>query len=60
MRKQTNLILIMSFMLVGVNVRAQTITLNACHPLIEAEDYMFIQKSLDETGRNTFETNPVD
>ena len=50
----------MGFILVGTNILAQTITLNACHPLIETEDYTFNQKTLDVTGRNTFETNPVD
>lgn len=46
--------------MVGSNMLAQTITLNTCHPLIENQDYTFNQKTLDVTGRNTFETNPVD
>ncbi|MBU2940086.1 T9SS type A sorting domain-containing protein [Lacinutrix sp. C3R15] len=53
-------IIFLLFFVLGVNVFAQTITLNACHYLLETADYTFNQKSLDATGRNTFETNPVD
>ena len=41
-------------------VSMSQITCNSCHSLIETEDYIFNQKALDITGRNTFETNPVD
>ncbi|WP_170233939.1 T9SS type A sorting domain-containing protein [Bizionia myxarmorum] len=58
--KNINLVLIIGFIFVGTNLLAQTITLNACHPLIENQNYTFNQKALDATGRNTFETNPVD
>ncbi len=59
MKPVTN-ILTMVFIMVCTSVLSQTIVLNACHPLIETEDYTFNQKVLDVTGRNTFETNPVD
>ena len=36
------------------------ITLNACHPLMEDQDYIFNKISTDATGRNVFETTPVD
>lgn len=36
------------------------ITLNACHPLLEDQDYIFNNIDTDITGRNIFETNPVD
>jgi len=58
--KQRNYILRLIFVLIGTCVYSQTITLNACHPLIENQDYVFIQKTVDNTGRNTFETTPVD
>ncbi len=36
------------------------ITLNACHPLLEDQDYIFNNIDTDATGRNIFETNPID
>ena len=36
------------------------ITLNACHPLMEDQDYLFNKINTDATGRNIFETNPID
>lgn len=44
----------------GTCTYSQTIVLNTCNPLIEDQDYTFNQKTVDLTGRNTFETNPVD
>ncbi|GAA4894771.1 hypothetical protein GCM10023311_19320 [Flaviramulus aquimarinus] len=35
------------------------ITFNACHPLLENQDYTFNQISTDATGRNVFETDPI-
>lgn len=36
------------------------ITLNACHPLLEDQDYIFNNIDTDATGRNIFETDPID
>ncbi|CAI8375647.1 MAG: Uncharacterised protein [Polaribacter sejongensis] len=57
--KQINHILRLIFIFIGTNAFSQTIVLNACHPLIENQDYTFQQKKRDATGRNIFETNPV-
>jgi len=35
------------------------ITFNACNALLENQDYTFNQISTDVTGRNVFETNPI-
>jgi len=53
-------IILLLFVMLGANAVAQTITLNACHYLLEPADYTFNQKTLDVTGRNVFETSPVD
>jgi hypothetical protein len=58
--KQINNILLLIFAFIGTCAYSQTIVLNTCHPLIENQDYTFNQKTIDQTGRNTFETNPVD
>jgi|SRR5690554_488665 len=58
--KRINHILTLSFVLIWVSSFSQSITLNACHALIENQDYIFNQIFLDATGRNTFETDPVD
>ena len=55
--KQINHILILFF--ISINTFSQRIVLNACHPLIENKNYTFNQKTLDVTGRNIYETNPV-
>lgn len=60
MMKLLNKILGCLFILVGASAFSQTIVLNACHALIENQDYTFNQKTLDVTGRYTYETNPVD
>ena len=57
--KQISQILTGIFLLIGVLGQSQ-ITLNTCHPLLENQDYIFNEKSTDITGRNIFETNPVD
>jgi len=58
--KQINHILRLFIVFISACAYSQTIVLNACHPLIENQDYTFNQKTIDETGRNTFETDPVD
>tara|TARA_Y100000385_G_C13098960_1_gene643196 strand:+ start:642 stop:1316 length:675 start_codon:yes stop_codon:yes gene_type:complete len=58
--KHLNHILKVLFVLMGTCAYSQTIVLNACHPLIENQDYTFNQKTVDLTGRIIFETNPVD
>jgi hypothetical protein len=58
--KHLNHILKVLFVLMGTCAYSQTIVLNACHPLIEDQDYTFNKKTVDLTGRNIFETNPVD
>ncbi len=50
----------MIFIVGFTTISMAQITFNSCHPLIEDQDYTFNQKTLDVTGRNTFETNPVD
>lgn len=42
--KQINHILRLIFIFIGTNAFSQTIVLNACHPLIENQDYTFKQK----------------
>ncbi|MBT8303764.1 MAG: T9SS type A sorting domain-containing protein [Bacteroidia bacterium] len=49
---------LMVFVLVGMTLNAQ-ITFNACNPIIENQDYTFNLKTVDATGRNVFETDPV-
>ena len=36
------------------------ITFNSCHPLFDNQDFMLNQISMDATGRNVFETIPID
>ncbi|AXT18900.1 T9SS C-terminal target domain-containing protein [Flavobacteriaceae bacterium AU392] len=57
--KSINQILILFFILIYSSINAQ-ITFNACNSLLENQDYTFNQISTDATGRNVFETNPVD
>ena len=45
-------------LLFGSSAYAQ-ITFNACHPILENQEYTFNFKSIDVTGRNVFETDPV-
>lgn len=39
---------------------AQTITFNGCHTLFENQDYVFNLEAPDGTGRNVYNTTPVD
>ncbi|WOD42075.1 T9SS type A sorting domain-containing protein [Hwangdonia lutea] len=36
------------------------ITFNGCHPLFDDQDFIFTEISTDATGRNVFETIPID
>nr|WP_294936334.1 T9SS type A sorting domain-containing protein [uncultured Flavobacterium sp.] len=42
------------------SLSAQTITFNGCHGLFENQTYTFNMEAPDVTGRNTFNTTPVD
>lgn len=48
----------MVFFFIGFSLNAQ-ITFNGCHPLLENQNYTFNLKTVDATGRNVFETDPV-
>jgi len=52
-------ILVLFSLLVSMYATSQ-ITLNACHSLLEDQDYVFNNIDTDATGRNIFETNPID
>lgn len=43
-----------------VSLSAQTITFNGCHTLFENQDYIFNMEAPDVTGRNVYNTTPVD
>lgn len=58
--KQINHMLKFIFVFIGISAFAQTIELNACNELTENQEYIFNQKIVDTTGRNIFETSPVD
>lgn len=58
--KYLNHITVIFLVFINISGYSQSIVLNACHPLIENQDYTFLQKTLDATGRNIFETTPVD
>lgn len=58
--KQLKSIIILFFIFISICMNSQNIVLNACHPLTENQDYIFNQKTTDATGRNIFETNPID
>ena len=50
----------MLFSLIMSTYAMSQITFNACHPLLEDQDYIFNNIDTDATGRNIFETNPID
>ncbi len=56
--KQITQLLTLVFLLLSTTVFSQ-ITFNACHLLLENQNYTFNQIGTDSTGRNIFETNPV-
>ena len=58
--KHLNYILKVLMVLMSTCAYSQTIVFNACHSLIENQDYTFNQKTVDLTGRNIFETSPID
>ncbi len=56
--KQIAQLLVLMFLLLSTTLFSQ-ITFNACHSLLENQNYTFNQIGSDSTGRNIFETNPV-
>ncbi len=56
--KQITQLLALVFLLLSTTVFSQ-ITFNACHLLLENQNYTFNQIGTDSTGRSIFETNPV-
>jgi len=52
---------ILVFLAIIVSTSSMTqITLNACHPLLEDQDYVFNKINTDATGRNIFKPDPID
>ena len=45
--------------LLGSTVMFSQITFNACHPLLEDQDFVCNQITTDATGRNVFQTTPI-
>lgn len=51
-------IIIAFIFIFGSNAIAQSITLNACHPFFEDQNFVLQNVGTDTTGRNIFETTP--
>ena len=45
--------------LLASTVMFSQVTLNACHPLLEDQDFVCNQVATDATGRNVFQTTPI-
>jgi hypothetical protein len=45
--------------LLASTVMFSQVTLNACHPLLENQDFVSNQVATDATGRNVFQTTPI-
>jgi hypothetical protein len=45
--------------LLGSTVMFSQVTLNACHPLLEDQDFLCNQIATDATGRSVFQTTPI-